>query len=228
MDTTPDLGVLAPESPWDYPTPLHTMIEASEGKRKAMQLAKKINAFPEIGAAYLASRPIEDQTCSICKNRYQHLPPLPADNAQYHTNNLAITDRSRIHNNNNNNLNLRLAYDPAICLPCGHILCKSCTKNWLSINPSCSTCRHPVPLPDIVFPKTAINRYMHTGNLLKLESTWGDLKVFILDSGLERCPRGGGGLDKGRSEVAKYEVDQWESSLIEQSDRDWLNKWNPT
>lgn len=69
---------------------------------------------------------------------------------------------------------------------------------------------------------------MHTGNLLKLESTWGDLKSFILDSGLERCPRGGGGLDKGRSEVAKYEVDQWESSLVEESDRDWLNKWNPT
>lgn len=118
MDTTPDLGVLAPEIPWDYPTPLHTMIEASEEKRKAIQLAKKINAFPEVGAAYFANRPIEDQTCSICKNQYQHLPPLPADKAQYHTNNLIITDRSRIHNNNNLNLNLQQAYDPAICLPC--------------------------------------------------------------------------------------------------------------
>lgn len=85
--------------------------------------------------------------------------------------------------------------------------------------------------PHIVFPKTAINSYMYTENLVKLESTWGDLKAFILDlgldSGLEWCPRGGGGLDKRRSEVAKYEVDHWESSLVEESDRDWLNKWNP-
>lgn len=81
MDKTPDLGILAPESPWDYFDSLHTMIEASEEKRKAMQLAKTINAFPSVGAAYFASRPIEDQTCSICKNQYQHLLPLPADKA---------------------------------------------------------------------------------------------------------------------------------------------------
>lgn len=76
-----------------------------------------------------------------------------------------------------------------------------------------------------------VHTYMYTENLVKLESTWGDLKAFILDlgldSGLEWCPRGGG-LDKRRSEVAKYEVDDWESSLVEESDRDWLNKWNPT
>lgn len=222
MDTSPDLGVLTPESLWDYSTPLHTMIEASEEKRKAMQLAKRINAFPEQEAAYFTGRPIEDQTCSICKNRYQQLRPLPADEAQYHKNNLAITDRSRIRNNNNNP-NLQHAYNSAICLPCGHILCKSCTKTWLSINPSCSTCRHPVPLPDIVYPETAINQYRKMGKLVTVKSTLGDLKVFILDSGLERCtPRGGAGLDKGRIQVAKYEVDQWESSLIE------VNKWNPT
>lgn len=68
---------------------------------------------------------------------------------------------------------------------------------------------------------------MHTEHLVRIESTWGDLKAFILDSGLEWCPREGG-LDKLRSEVAKYEVDQWEIALVEESDRDWLNKWNPT
>lgn len=165
------------------------MIEASEAKRKAMQIVKKMNASPEVGAAYFASRLNEDQTCSIRKNRYEHLPPLPADTSQYHTYNLAITDRSPIYNNSND-LNLQRAYNSAICLPCGHILCKSYRKNWLSINPSCSTCRHPVPLPDIVFPKTAINQYMHSGNLAKLESAWGDLKAIILDSGFEWCHRG--------------------------------------
>lgn len=218
MDSTPDLGVLTPESPWDYSTPLHTMIEASEEKRKAMQLAKKINAFPEVEAAYFTSCYIEDQTCSICRNRYQHLPPLHVDMAQCRANILAITVRSGIHNINNNP-NLQHAYNPAICLPCGHILCKSCTTIWLRINSSCPTCRHPVPLPDIVLPKTAINWYVHMGgNLATLESTWGDLKAFILDSGLEWCPRGGG-LDKRSREVAKYEVDQWESLLIEESQR---------
>lgn len=216
MDTIPDLGLLAPEeSPWDYSTPLCTMINASDKKRKAMWLAKTINSFPKVETEYFAARPIEDQTCSVCKIRYQHLPPLPADKDNYHTNNLAITDRSQIDNN--------LQVDnPAISLPCGHILCKSCTKNWLSINPSCSSCRHPIPLPVIVLPLTAIDRFRQTCNLARMPScTWRDFKAFILDSGLEWRPQEGG-LDKARCKVAKDEVDLFESALVEQSDRGWL------
>lgn len=81
MDTNPDLGVLAPEIPCDYSTPLHTITETSEEKRKGMQLIKKINSFPRVGALYFASRPIDDQTCLICKNRYQRIPPLSAKKA---------------------------------------------------------------------------------------------------------------------------------------------------
>lgn len=216
MDTIPDLGLLAAEeSPWDYSTPLCTMINASDKKRKAMRLAKTINSFPKVQTEYFAARPIEDQTCSVCKIRYQHLPPLPADTDNYHINNLAITDRSQI----DNNLHVD---NPAICLPCGHILCKSCTKNWLSINPSCSSCRHPIPLPVIVLPLTAIDRFKQTCNLARMPTcTWRDFKAFILDSGLEWRPQEGG-LDKARCKVAKGEVDRFESALVEESDRGWL------
>lgn len=216
MDTIPNLVLLAlEESPWDYSTPLYTMINASDKKRKAMRLAKTINSFPKVETEYFAARPMEDQTCSICKIRYQHLPPRPADKANYHTNNLATTDRSQI----DNNLHVD---NPAICLPCGHILCKSCTKNWLSINSSCSSCRHPIPLPVIVFPLTAIDRFRQTCNLARMPScTWRDFKAFILDSGLGWRPQEGG-LDKARCKVAKDEVDRFESALVEESDRGWL------
>lgn len=110
-----------------------------------MQLTKKIKSFPRVGPSSTHRGP----DLFDLQNRYQHLPSPPTDKAQYRTNSLAITDCSRIHNNNNNNnnnLNLQNTDNPAICLPCGHILCKSCAKNWLSIKPSCSTCRHPVPV----------------------------------------------------------------------------------
>lgn len=171
MDTNPDLGVLAPDSPCDYSTPLHTIIEASEEKRKGIQLTKMINSFPRVGAPYFASRPIDYQTCLICENRYQRIPPLSAENAQSHANSLSISDRPGVHNNNSN---LQHADNPAVCLRCGHVLYKSCTNNWLSVNRFCSRYRHPVPLPDVGFPKTAINRYMHMGNLVRIESTWGE------------------------------------------------------
>lgn len=168
----------------------------------------------QVGTEYLAARPIEDQICSICHIRYQHLPPLPADEDNYHTNKLTITDHSRIHNN--------LHVDnPAIRLQCGHILCKACTKDWLSFNPSCSTCRHQIPLPAIVLPLTAINRFRQ--KVKKMAYPWREFKTFILDSGLEWGPHEGG-LDKERSKVAKDEVDQFEIALVEESDRDWLNQ----
>lgn len=71
MDTIPNFVLLAlEESPWDYSTPLYTMINASDKKRKAMRLAKTINSFPKVETEYFAARLMEDQTFSICKIRY--------------------------------------------------------------------------------------------------------------------------------------------------------------